>query len=553
MRNDRKQLPADSRTGAKAWRRLQFEPLESRAVLSIIGFGPMPAITVGPMIGAASAPPERVLSAEFGPSAPEAVARAVLPVDRYQADGPATAAPGLPSLWRALLTTDYPDGAERGAASVSSLARPGTRLPRDESPADNGETAAAGAAGAASLSPGAPSDSTSSQAPGCSTDSSPADILVSGSGGGVVFTIIDNESPSLSAPVAPDRAPTPPTPPEADMTVQIMAMGGASYNDAPPIELVAMAHSMAARPPSPPHATDAPPYLTPASDSQSAGVRNDAGRQESAIQGAYAVSSEGNPAGQTSFVSSPYQAAPTTNGTSTLNSLRTSGSDGQEGGYVDIDGLSETEAAQPMPGDAKDLPSANSAASGDRDGKVPRDARAVAADTDPPDDQSTDQLTDSAAPGGKPAATLNSDEGGAVDLAAIPADDAKSVPHDSPLPADAERVAEVKDVPLYNGLGLFHAFELATEPTEPGAPSAPTAERGEQAAPPAAATAVPLSDASAPHEKTGADRPVLETHAGLQPVGVSSIVLASLLAVPTRVQREEPTSKRPRWLLQDRD
>jgi hypothetical protein len=537
MKNARKQMPANAkRKAAKTGRRLQFEPLESRAVLSAIALGPAPLDVVPSLDYAPLVWPERAPVAD---AATYRLQHAASAADRNQVSGLSDAMRGAPSLSleRNLMRED--DTVGLNLASVRDVI----------------------------VRPGAPFIAIAGLLPG-QRNAVPFETVtmqtLSMGNGGLAVTTMFSDVWSAPAPLAMGQytitldlsivapAPVVAAPEIIRMPLQVDAVDAGSaltvHDHAPPVDyhFAATAHLAPARPMPAPRAADALRNFAPLTDARPGTAEGD--RSASALRTASAIAVEETPTGEGGPISLAYQASRSSDGSAGLaNSLRTNRSSAQEGGYVDLGGLSDIPLGQLGDGEAARGNADEASATGPlgisgQDGDWTQDGPPAVVDKTQRSDQSPPRLAESTDAGAERQQTLNAEEGGAVELVAISADDSTWLPSEG----SAERIAEVKKIPLDNGSAMFHAFDLATEPIQPDSSSLPVTGAGDDSVTSPTATAVPVSVDSPAHEKPGAADPVRDGQASLQPAGISSVIVASLLTIATRVHTHEPLTNRRR-------
>jgi hypothetical protein len=134
----------------------------------------------------------------------------------------------------------------------------------------------------------------------------------------------------------------------------------------------------------------------------------------------------------------------------------------------------------------------------------------------------------------------NAAEGGMVELSAAAPQDVQPSSTNS---EDAEPLPNAKEIELDNGLGLFHAFELATAPTQHGDEVGEAAEKtgGAGAGPEADTSATP--DVSAMKKSASAESDA-DGQAVLRGAAFSSVLLAAMLVPISSIRREKRASER---------
>jgi hypothetical protein len=257
-------------------------------------------------------------------------------------------------------------------------------------------------------------------------------------------------------------------------------------------------------------------------------------------------------------------AEPTINLVSSLGGSSTSAT---EGGYVDPDeALEQSGPSDPVdPADPAPLPAPGGAAPGGAapggaapggavdDGSSRADARRDPAPLANDDGRREDAQSDDTAQGElangerklpvaelagqDDAAPLSPDEGGMVELA--PGTETSGpMSARSPGSAGAAAVADGKDIPLDNGLGLFHAFELGTAPAQPqlGDPTTPATEEmgGARLTPQADRWLAPLESSGGKQTRSGSDE--LDGKTTQRSTIASPAILASVFAAIGRIQ-----------------
>ncbi len=234
----------------------------------------------------------------------------------------------------------------------------------------------------------------------------------------------------------------------------------------------------------------------------------------------------------------------------TAGSLSADSSNDAEGGYVDIgnmpgaSGLLSPARQSPIEG-LDDGSVGDPVSSGGPAGDAPRDGVGVVKDDPQPADAHADDVAplDLAEQASAPSPS-NAAEGGMVALAVAAPQDAQPVSTESPQPGGA--LPNMQEIELDNGLGLFHAFELATAPLQLGNRAAEGSEKTSETGRPSAADALPMPPAHSAVKPAKSEDNDLGEEVGLRPVALSSVVFAAMLVPVANAGRARGSSDRRR-------
>jgi hypothetical protein len=165
-----------------------------------------------------------------------------------------------------------------------------------------------------------------------------------------------------------------------------------------------------------------------------------------------------------------------------VNSQPLDSSDAAEGGYLEISDIPSASgrsvAAQETPSwnYDEDTPSNSGTRNGRPEDAVPFDGGLGKNDGNLTDPRSTGDLQLELAEQ-DPSRLLNASEGGMIELAVARPQDIQPVSTQTPPQENGELFANAKEVKLDQGIGLFHAFELATAPARQGDPAGKISEK----------------------------------------------------------------------------
>ena len=128
-----------------------------------------------------------------------------------------------------------------------------------------------------------------------------------------------------------------------------------------------------------------------------------------------------------------------------------------------------------------------------------------------------------------------------VELAAAAPQDTQPISTKSPTPEYGDPLPNVKEIELDNGLGLFHAFELATVTTQLGDQADKGSEKANEAGVPPAANVSPLPPDPSTIKNSSSENSNVDRQAAFRPAVLSSVLLVSML-VPIGSSRREKRS-----------
>ena len=222
-------------------------------------------------------------------------------------------------------------------------------------------------------------------------------------------------------------------------------------------------------------------------------------------------------------------------------SLPVDSPDNAEGGYVDIGSPSAASGllnpAQQTPTSSPDAGGVGDPATGGEPvGDAPHDGIGVARDDAKPTAAHDDEVVPlDVAEQDSTHAPLNSAEGGMVELAAAAPQDALPVSTKSPQPGETLR--NMKEIELDNGLGLFHAFELATTPLQLGNRAGDGSEKTNESGMPSEANTLPMPPAHSAVKPVKSENSDLGEEVGLRPAALSSVLLVAMFVPAAGVRR----------------
>ena len=129
-----------------------------------------------------------------------------------------------------------------------------------------------------------------------------------------------------------------------------------------------------------------------------------------------------------------------------------------------------------------------------------------------------------------------------VELAAA-SQDARPTSTQSPTPEHGDPLPNAKEIELDNGLGLFHAFELATAPTQLGDEVRSGSEKTSDAALPPEANVAPMPLGPTATKNSASENSDLHRQAALRPTVLSSVLLAAMFVPISSVRRQKRSSE----------
>jgi hypothetical protein len=223
-----------------------------------------------------------------------------------------------------------------------------------------------------------------------------------------------------------------------------------------------------------------------------------------------------------------------------VGSLPADSADAAEGGYVEID---NTQLASGLFSPIRQTPTwsndggktSDPLAQNGQQEDVPLGVSGIAKDIGQPAELRFADVVQPELADQDSARAANAAEGGMVELAAA-AQDAQPISTQSPTPEYGDPFPNVKEIELDNGLGLFHAFELATAPALHGDQVSPGSEKTGEALPPEAhVSPTPLGPTAT--KKSASENNDLNRQATLRPTILSSVLLAAMFVPLGSVRR----------------
>ncbi|MFZ1933992.1 MAG: hypothetical protein WCB27_19135 [Thermoguttaceae bacterium] len=229
-----------------------------------------------------------------------------------------------------------------------------------------------------------------------------------------------------------------------------------------------------------------------------------------------------------------------------VGSLPADSADAAEGGYVEIDNtpltsglfspIRQTPTWSDDGGNASDT-----LAQYGQHGDVPPGVSGIVKDIGQPAEMRSEGVVQPELADLDSARAANAAEGGMVELAAA-SSDARPISTQSPTPEHGDPLPNVKEIELDNGLGLFHAFELATAPALHGDQVNPGSEKTGEALPPEAhVSPTPLSPTAT--KDSASENNDLNRQATLRPTILSSVLLAAMFVPIGSVRRQKRSSE----------
>jgi hypothetical protein len=347
--------------------------------------------------------------------------------------------------------------------------------------------------------------------------------------------------------------------PEIRLSVDVVSISQtpsfAWYGGPPSVRtMLTTAQSVAARPASLPAGTDAVRNLAPFLAARSETSAADGGSLPASTAGQSSMPPPANPASGSRPFSLPASGSDPGLGSTIqlVGSLPAGSSAAAEGGYVDI---GNAPSASRLAAPAQEMPTGNldggnlgdPLALGSQHEEAPYELGGVATDDGRPTNERSDEILQPESAEQDSARSPSAAEGGMVELAAAASQDSQPISTKAPAPEYGNPLPSVKEIELDKGLGIFHAFELATIPTDEGDQSGESSQRASEAGVPPQANVSPTPAGPSALKDSASKNDDLDRRAAIHTSLSSSILLAAMLVPIGSVRRDKRLSDRYRF------